>query len=896
MQVQLEHPGFLWILVAALPLLVFAAMRSYALAPRWKRIASFALRVVALSLVVLALCRPVWRLELPDRAVAFVVDVSDSVEQPALEAALERIRQETDKLEPDHRAALVVFAGRAEVLRALGPEPIQLDDAQRRTVLHRSLEDQLRGELMQLERDLGTNGAERLTSKRTELEELKAIEQRLQTSHTDVREALRLARSLLPDSSRRRIVLWSDGNWTRGDPEAELQYLARSGIPVDVHGHARSTTGEVLAERLIAPGQVKIREPVELELQIASSSAGEATLRLFRDRFLLKTDTIQLQPGRNSVRIPKQELDEGFHEFEAVVDAAGDTTPENNRARAAVVVAGRPRVLLVEGREEDARWLEQALRDEEIQIEVRPPIGFPTDLNDLLAYDVLMISDVPATDLHTSQLALVKRYVRDFGGGLVMLGGEKSFGLGGYYRTPVEDALPVRMPIKKTIEKPNLGLALVLDRSGSMAGEKLTLAKEAAIAAVEVLKPKDQIGVVVFDEAADWVVELQPAGNREEIMTQVSRVAVGGGTYIYAGLYHAYEALAESSAKLKHVIVLTDGHTTGSREEHLDIVSRMAADEITVTTVGIGEADQALLQAMAETGNGEAYFTNDFGSIPQIFTKETLRASKSMLVEEPFLPVPASGGDQILKGVELGELPMLMGYVATTPKETARVLLASDHGDPVLASWNYGLGRSVAFTSDARNRWATDWISWPQFGKFWGQVVRSVMATGTTSPLQQSADVTVERGEVRFKLDTRDRDGRFLDEVKPSLALLDATGEARAVELSKTAPGLVEASFPLETYGDYVRLRVESRLDEQLVGLRNWAVVESYPPEYRAAAPDLAFLDHIGRTTGGRREPPVASAFEFEGPPARGLEDLWRLCILLAGLLLPLDIALRRIG
>jgi hypothetical protein len=239
---------------------------------------------------------------------------------------------------------------------------------------------------------------------------------------------------------------------------------------------------------------------------------------------------------------------------------------------------------------------------------------------------------------------------------------------------------------------------------------------------------------------------------------------------------------------------------------------------------------------------------------------------------------------------------MLMGYVATTPKETARLLLVSDHGDPVLASWNYGLGRSAAFTSDARNRWATDWISWPQFGKFWSQVVRSVMATGTTSPLQQSADVRIERGEVTFKLDTRDRDGRFLDEVVPALALVEPSGTAKPVALQHTAPGLVEASFPLETFGDFVRMRVETRLGEQLVGLRNWAVVESYPPEYRAAATDTAFLDHLSRTTGGRREPLPSASFEFDGPPARGLEDLWRLCALLAALLLPLDLALRRIG
>jgi uncharacterized membrane protein len=897
MELQLEHPVFLWILAGAVPLLVWAALRSYALAPNWKRIASLALRALALSFVVLALTRPIWRLSRPDQTVVFALDVSDSVAPEALREASEWIAKASTELAAHQRAALVLFGGRAKVARELAREPIAFTGEIADAVFHRSLKDATKRKIVEVERDLGSDGAQtKLAEARARLAALEAKENEIATAETNVREALRLARSLLPEDSRRRVVLLSDGNWTRDDPEAELAFLERAGITVDARSVHRGDTEEVIAERLLAPGQVRIREPVELELHVSSGKARTATLKLYRDQFLLKTDTVELNAGRNLIRIPKQELDEGFHEFQAIVEAADDPTPENNAARAVVVVAGRPTVLLIEGREQDGRYLEQALRDEDIQIEVRPALGFPAELNELLTFDVLIVSDVPATDLHTSQLDAVKRYVKDFGGGLIMLGGEKSFGLGGYYRTPVEDALPVRMPIKKTIEKPNLAMVLVLDRSGSMSGQKLSLAKEAAIASVEVLKPRDEIGVVCFDDYPDWVVELQPAGNREDIKNQVSRVAVGGGTHIYKGLFWAYEALRDSTAKLKHAIVLTDGHTTGTREEHIDLVSRMSAEQMTVSTVGIGDADQALLTAMADMGQGEAYFTNDFGNLPQIFTKETLRASKSMLVEEPFVPLPTGRDDQMLKGVELADAPLLMGYIATTPKETASVLLVSDHGDPILAHWNYGLGRSVAFTSDAKNRWATDWISWPQFGKFWAQVVRSVMSTGTTSALQQTADVRLEKGEVKFDLDTRDREGRFLDEVHPEVAIVSSSGEAKTLDAQHVAPGLFQTRFPLETYGDFVRLRVTSRLGEQVVGLRNYAVVESYPPEYRAAAANDAFLQHAADATGGRREPPIAEAFTFDGEPARGLLDLWRWCVLLAGLLLPLDIALRRLG
>ncbi len=896
--VHLEHPAFLWLLVPALPLLAYAAWKSYALAPRRSRIASFVLRVLGLTLVVLGLARPVWRLDKPDQAVVFALDVSDSIDPEAADKALAYVVEATKALGADQRAALVVFAGRAQIVRGLERAPITRTPELEDLVFHRQRKESLSLRIQEIERNLAAADAPaRLDEAKKKLDTLSATAAGLRVGETDLREALRLARSVLPEDARRRIVLCSDGNWTRGDPEFELAYLGRTGITLDVQVATRKEVPEVIAERLTAPAQAKIKEPIELELQVSSAVDKEVTLELFRDQFLLKTDKVKLAKGKNVVRVPKQELEEGFHEFAIRIKAEGDPTPENNTARAVVVVQGRPRVLLVEGKEQDARHLEQALRDEDIAVEVRPPVGFPQDLNDLLNYDVLILSDVPATDLVTAQLQMVKQYVRDFGGGLIMLGGEKSFGLGGYYRTPVEDALPVRMPIKKTIEKPNLALVCVIDRSGSMAGEKLQLAKEGAIAAVEVLKAKDQIGIVCFDSDADWVVELQAAANKEQIVNEVARVAVGGGTFIYSGVYRAYEALTQCNAKLKHCIVLTDGHTEGSREEHIDLVTRMSAEEITVSTVGIGEADQQLLQAMADAGNGEAYFTNDFGSIPQIFTKETLRASKSMLVEEPFTPKVQKADEPVLKGIDLADAPLLMGYVATTPRETARVVLTSDYGDPVLAIWNYGLGRSVAWTSDAKNRWASDWISWPSFPKFWAQIVRGVMATGSTAVLQQNASITVDRGEVKMTIDTRDRDGRFVDEVRPEIAIVAANGEQQKLDGALTAPGLFEARFPLETYGEFVRLRIENKLPSgEGVGHRNYAVVESFPPEYRAAAPDRGFLAHAARSGNGRLDGTVAQAFEFTGDPARGLRDLWRLCVLLAALLLPLDIALRRLS
>jgi uncharacterized membrane protein/uncharacterized protein YegL len=601
---------------------------------------------------------------------------------------------------------------------------------------------------------------------------------------------------------------------------------------------------------------------------------------------------VDLKPGRTILDVPSIRLEEGFHEFEAVVVAKDDTIFENNVARGAVRVSGRPKVLVIERDVREARHLEEALAAEEIDVEVRPPTGAPRELNDLLNYDVLVLSDVPADTMTLSQMELIKRYVREMGGGLIMLGGEHSFGLGGYYRTPVEDALPVRMPIRKNIEKPNLALVLVVDKSGSMGGAKIELAKEASIASAEVLRETDGFGLVAFDSLAEWIVPMTDATDAEAITDAVARLVAGGGTNIYPALYEAYQALLDSEAKLKHIILLSDGHTTGGGYEEL--VSHIAADEITLSTVGVGEdADKDLLESMAEWGGGEAYFTTDFGAIPQIFTRETLRASKSMLIEEPFVP-RARAGASVLKGVDL-EFPFLLGYVATQKRDKADLILQSDYGDPVLAIWSYGLGRSAAFTSDAKARWAGDWIGWEYFGKLWGQIVRSVMSTGTHKDLRTRSRVSIEGGTVRLTLDVRGRRGEFRDDVVPEVRLLKSGIDGGVpVPTTHLAPGLYQAEFPVESYGEFYRLMILHRRGEDIVDLKALAVTESYSPEFRRAAVDEETLRLLASETAGIYQPTDADLWRFDDEPARAPHETWWWWLLAGLVVLPLDIGVRR--
>src|SRR6266700_1935651 len=337
----------------------------------------------------------------------------------------------------------------------------------------------------------------------------------------------------------------------------------------------------------------------------------------------------------------------------------------------------------------------------------------------LQKYDGVVLSNVSSLKLSKPQMALIRDYVRDQGGGLMMIGGEESFGLGGYYRTPIEEALPVTMEVKQKVEIPSLAVVLSVDRSGSMAmatgDEKITkldLAKEAAHLVVDLLDDRNEVGVQSWDTEFIWDVPMRMAKDKNAIHHAIATIKAGGGTDGYPALKETYAQLFERPALLKHFIFLSDGQMT--RGDFAGLLRRMGKDKITVSSVAIGkDADVQLMIDIAKWGRGRFYYTEDDSTIPRIFTLETQLASKASLVEQPFKAVVASPAHEAIQEIDWKEAPPLGGYVATSMKSNADLVLMTHQEDPLLATWRYGLGRSVAFTSDAKAKWGVLWVRWP---------------------------------------------------------------------------------------------------------------------------------------------------------------------------------------
>ncbi|MGB8956510.1 MAG: VWA domain-containing protein, partial [Tumebacillaceae bacterium] len=447
---------------------------------------------------------------------------------------------------------------------------------------------------------------------------------------TNLAGGLRLADGLFEPGYRQRVVLLSDGEQNIGDAVTEARFLKERGIRVDVVPMHRELGAEVLVSSASVPSTLYQGEKFALNVALDSTVATGAELRVYEDNRPVAKSQVDLQKGESRFSIPLQAEQPGFHRYRVEVQPAEDTVAANNTAYAYGEVAGRPSVLIVEGKPGEAKWLAGALQAGQVPFEVKQATAMPSTLEDLRRYAAIVLANVSGVDVPESTQKQIEIAVRDFGVGLMMTGGDDSFGLGGYFNTPIEKALPVYMDIRNQKEIPSLGLMLVVDRSGSMGVEKMEIAKEAARRSTAMLSPQDTLGVVAFDSAPWWVIEPTHVTDPKDLQNRISGITAGGGTDIYPALAEAFASLTEVKAKRKHIILLTDGQS--SYGDYAGLTEKMREKGITMSTVAVGQdADQNLLRQLAEWAKGRFYATTDSSNVPQIFSKETAMAGKTYI-------------------------------------------------------------------------------------------------------------------------------------------------------------------------------------------------------------------------------------------------------------------------
>jgi len=710
----------------------------------------------------------------------------------------------------------------------------------------------------------------------------------------DLASALELSLGLLGETDGGRIAVVASGAQTRGEVARVLPELAARGTPVDVLPLGGVPDGEVLLESLALPPQLRQGDRFRLEGVIYSRAAKPATVRLWREGQLSGEQRVQLSPGHNRIETDLSEEEAGryLYEYEVVADA--DVFRQNNRDGVVAVVLPQARVALITPQPQWGQVLADALAVQGIAAEVMAPVEAPFALEGLLSYDAVVLANVPAIDLHTEQQALLETWVRGHGGGLLILGGENSFGPGGYYRTPLERVSPLSSRIPR--EAPQVAMLFVLDRSGSMQQQvdgisRLDIAKQATVDATELLHPQSLVGVVVFDSAATTLLPLQPLGTNAGVAAALGPLQPGGGTSIYPGLEAAYAQMRAVDATTRHIVVMTDGLSEPDAFDAL--LDRITADEITVSAVSIGQgADTRLLQNIARRGGGAFHATTDFRALPSILSQEALLLSSTPVEEISFRPRWRDRQAAFLQGLP-DALPPISGYVQTSRKPAATLHLLGPEDDPILASWRYGLGRVVAFASHGAGAWTRAWLDTPSYPLLWSQAVRWVLPPVAKPGLH--LELTRRGDEVEVEVQAVSETGEVAAGLQLEASFSLAGTEFRsALALSETAPGRYRGRFVAEGPGRYrVRIVAETEAETPPFTPVTGDIYLGYPARYAFGAHDAERLQGLAAATGGRvlfgDEPLLTGAapLRWRWSPA------WPLWTLLALTLLAAELTLR---
>ena len=757
-----------------------------------------------------------------------------------------------------------------------------------------------RGDHSMLVRFGGNAGMDELFPGRPVSEEGSNVEE----NTTNIANALQFGLAQAGGSSSPRVVLLTDGNENRGRA-AQAAGVARALgariYPVPLGSAAAPDAVEVSVEDLRAPTSVRQDEPQEVVVMIRSRTRTRARVTLLRDAEPVAARDEILVPGENAVSFNGSFPERGLHAWDALVSAPGDTLPQNNHSRRFVSVSGAPQVLYVSRPGRQSPSLLAAMAAQGIIAVPRNPSGLPGTLAGYLPYDAIILDNVPGYGISTEKMEIIARYVRDAGGGLLMAGGDSSFGAGGYYKTPIERVLPVDMDVKSRLDLPRISLVLLIDKSGSMEGKvssgesKLDVVKSAALSAIESLNPFDRVGLLAFDADWVWAVPLTDAGDTVAIAADLSTLAPGGGTIMYPALEEADRILEGASTPLKHVIVLTDGLTNAGDFQAL--VKRMARRKITVSTVAVGEdADAVLLQEIARWGGGRTYATSDPRDVPQIFMMETKLAAQGLLVEQSFVPRAVSAGESV-RGITLGSMPAMKGFVLTYMKTGAEMTLSALYGAPLLATWHYGLGRTAAFTSDFQGRWSAALLGWDQFPRFAAQLVRWIEKPSDSGILHPRIEIAA--GKAAVTVDAWDPTGAFSNGLRINGILLGPQGDRTEFGVPQTGPGLYEATLPADSVGDYT-LTLSARLGDTAGAPITLGASVPYSDEYRMIGVNTDLVDRMASDTGGRVISPeddtqaLADLLRREPGAASSGDTAWRFLLLAALLLFFLDIVVRR--
>jgi len=843
MNFQFTHPLYLLMALPALAWVFWLGWKTDVQIGPWRRWVALVLRTIVCLALVFAIAGLQWLLPIEEMNVFFVLDRSDSVPSSQQDGAKSLVNRMAGQKKKDDKTGVIVFGTDASI--------------------------------------------DRLPNERIDLQKIEAV---VDTQRSDLASAIRLATAAFPETGQKRMVLMSDGNENIGDAMAAVAGARTQGATVDVVPLGVTRGNDVFVQKVQVPAKLKKGQPFEAKIFVQADQAQTATVRLYRNEAFLGERKVELEAGKNLFSFAQILPEQGFFNYDVRVDATGDPVPQNNRAAAFASVKGDPRVLVISSEPELDRQFAAALQSARLDVEVVGLNGMPNTLAEMDSYDAIVLNNVSAGDLGRETMQRLESAVRDFGVGLVCVGGDQTYAAGGYRNTPLETTLPVSMELDSKKVLPRGAVVLVMHGMEFSNGNQV--ARDCAQGVLSALGPDDELGVVLWDGTDRWLLPLAKVGNKSAARQAIAGMNQGDLGSFQGVLAEAHKALLKSTANLKHIIVFSDGDPAPPTQS---LMNQIVADRITVSTVLIaGHVGPETMMWIADNGKGRFYNVTSPNMLPQIFIKETAVILKSAIYEEPFKPQLKSSSE-IVRGTGAEEYPNLLGYVATTQKPRAETPLWTHKGDPLLAHWQYGLGRAVAFTSDARPKWARNWLAWERYRQFWSQIAQWSLRRIENADF--TSEVTVDKGEGVINVEALDEQGNYRNFLNLQAAVVSPNGERQTVRVEQTGPGHYEAKFPTKEVGAYLVNLMQIEKGQAVAGQVVGANV-NYSPEFAAGEPNASLLRRIAEAGGGMVLDPNQTStnpFTHDRVKTHQPRDLWEWLLKLAVILFVLDVGVRRI-
>ena len=891
-RLSFDAPAYL-LLLLLVPMIWLWSFRSLAGLGRIRRLVAIGLRSALLILIALALAE-VKFVRTSDRlTVIYLLDQSRSIPAEQRRAMVDYAKAEVAahrNREREDRAGVIVFGGDAK------PEIPPFDD---------------------------------------ELAIVGQLESTVDADHTNLAAAMKMAHAMFSDDAAKRIVIISDGNENQGEALSQAEAMAEAGVSIYVVPVRYSARAEVAVEKVTIPSNVNRGQPFDLRVVLnnaAPQDAGPTKGKLMISREVrgqredLHSQEITLEPGKSVFRFEQEIKTPDFYSYEARFvpdDAAQNDVLENNVASAHTHVRGQGQILMIEnaeatGQDENAFLIER-LREGDMEVTRQPSNQLFTSLAELQPFDAVILADTPREYFSDSQIQMLVSNTQQMGAGMIMLGGENSFGAGGWTNTELEKAMPVDFQIKNSKVQAVGALALMMHASEMPEGNYWQ--KVVAKKSIEALSPQDYCGLIRYASRGDewlWDGGIQKvSGKRQKMLALLDQMQPGDMPDFEPAMKMALAAFAGLPAEVavKHMIIISDGDPTPCSNS---VLQALRNQKVTVTTVAIGShgmLGNSEMQRIANATGGKYHVVTNANTLPKIYQKEVRAIAKPLIYEPGQAFRPQMRYPHLITKDLDGPLPPLTGFVVTQKKDshlsevlmTAAVTDLEERNSTILAAWPYGAGKTVAFTTDTGKRWATQWTAWENYDKLFVNMVRWAMRpAGDAGNFSVVTDV--QDGKVRLVVTALDKEDEFINFLDMAGSVVGPEMKPLDLKLQQTAPGRYVGEFNAKDAGSYfLMLNPGAGL-----GAIRTGVNVPYSAEFLDRETNEELLETIAalQPRGGEPgkvidsptgiadpEPLLAvNTFEHNLPKATSRQDAWYLLIWFGGLLFFFDVCTRRVA